>query len=215
MRVRVKHHGHGRARWLVRALGLPFRLFPTMFAGWADDTITRMGVHATTHLDAPWHYGPTDSEGRRMRTIDEMPLELGFGPGVVFDMRHKAEGEAITRADMEAELGRTGAEVGPGVIALIRTGRDQYLGTAEYWRRGTGMSAEATEFSAGARGGGVRDRPMGVGPAVSRSDCGEQADGKIARCSGRGTWWGGGGRSGTWSSCVGLGSCRAMGSGCR
>ncbi len=146
MRVRVKHHAHGRARWLVRALGLPFRLFPTLFAGWADDTITRLGVHATTHIDAPWHYGPMDAEGRRMATIDEMPLELGFGPGVVFDMRHKAEGEAISRADMEAELERTGAALGPGVIALIRTGRDQYLGTPEYWKRGTGMSAEATEF---------------------------------------------------------------------
>ncbi|MFD2031178.1 hypothetical protein ACFSKM_14460 [Ancylobacter dichloromethanicus] len=63
MRVKVKHHPHGRARWLVRLLGLPFRLFPLDFDGWADDTITRMGVHATTHIDAPWHYGPTDAEG--------------------------------------------------------------------------------------------------------------------------------------------------------
>ena len=146
MRVRVKHHAHGRARWLVRALGLPFRLFPTLFSGWADDTITRLGVHATTHIDAPWHYGPTDSQGRRPPTIDEMPLELGFGPGVVFDVRHKAEGESITRADMEAALERTGAHLGPGTIALIQTGRDQYLGTPEYWKRGTGMSAEATGF---------------------------------------------------------------------
>jgi kynurenine formamidase len=144
MRVKIKHHAHGKARWLVRALGLPFRLFPKDFAGWADDTIARMGVHSTTHIDAPWHYGPTLADGRRPATIDEMPLELCFGPGVVFDMRHKADGEEIAAADMEASLKASGAELGAGTIALIRTGRDRYLGTKDYWKRGTGMSAQAT-----------------------------------------------------------------------
>jgi kynurenine formamidase len=146
MRVKIKHHAHSKARWLVRALGLPFRLFPKDFAGWADDTITKMGVHSTTHIDAPWHYGPTLANGARSETIDEMPLNLCFGPGVVFDMRRKADGEEITVADMEASLAASGALLGAGVIALIHTGRDRLQGTKDYWKSGSGMSARATEW---------------------------------------------------------------------
>lgn len=146
MRVKIKHHAHGRARWLVRLLGLPFGLMPKSFAGWADDTITRMGVHATTHIDAPWHYGPTGDDGQRLPAIHEFPLELGFGPGVVFDVRHKADGDAITVADLEESLARSGAVIEAGTIALIMTGRDAYQGDADYWKRGTGMSPAATEW---------------------------------------------------------------------
>ena len=58
MQVKVKHKPFWMAKVLVRILGLPFKLFPKDFVGWADDTITKLGVHATTHIDAPWHYGP-------------------------------------------------------------------------------------------------------------------------------------------------------------
>ncbi len=144
MRVKIRHKPHWIARWLVRYLGLPFRNMPEDFAGWADDTVS-MGVHAITHIDAPWHYGPV-SGGGRAPTIDEMPLEACIGPGVMVDMAHKQDGEAITAADIEAELARTGARIAPGTITLIRTGRDQYLGQKDYWRLGTGVTAEATEW---------------------------------------------------------------------
>lgn len=146
MRVKITHHRHWKARWLVRALGLPFRLFPKDFAGWADDTITKMGVHSTTHIDAPWHYGPEMPDGAPAAPIDEMPLDLCFGPGVKFDMRHKEEGADVTVDDMEASLEASGATLGPGVIALIETGRDRFQGTKDYWRKGVGMSAPATEW---------------------------------------------------------------------
>ena len=58
MQVRIRHKPRWTAKLLVRVLGLPRRLFPKDWAGWADDTITKMGVHSTTHIDAPWHYGP-------------------------------------------------------------------------------------------------------------------------------------------------------------
>jgi kynurenine formamidase len=146
MRVRIRHYSHARARWLVRALGLPFRLFPKAFVGWADDTITKMGVHATTHIDAPWHYGPTDEVGRKLPTIDEMPLHLCFGPGVVIDVRDKPEGEYISAADLEEALARSGASIARGMIVLIRTGMDRHQGHRDYWQRGIGVSAEATEW---------------------------------------------------------------------
>lgn len=144
MRVRVRHRPHWMAKVLVRILGLPFRLFPRDFAGWADDTFT-MGVHATTHIDAPWHYGPL-SGGQPAATIEAIPLERCIGPGVVLDMTHKADDDPITVADMEAALAKTGATLDASTIVLIRTGRDRLMGTKEFWQTGTGMSAAATEW---------------------------------------------------------------------
>ena len=80
--------------------GLPFRLFPKNFIGWADDTIKNMGVHATTHIDAPWHYSPT-TKGQKSKTIDEVPLEWCYGQGLVIDMKHKADFDPITGNDIE------------------------------------------------------------------------------------------------------------------
>jgi len=144
MRVSVKHKPHKAAKLLVWLLGLPWRLFQRDFAGWADDTL-RMGVHATTHIDAPWHYGPL-SAGERAQTIDEIPLERCIGPGVVLDLSHKADDDPITVSDMEAALATNGATLTEETIVLIRTGRDALIDTKDYWQRGTGMSAAATEW---------------------------------------------------------------------
>ena len=144
MRVSVRHKPHWMAKLLVRALGLPFRLFPRDFNGWADDTF-KMGVHATTHIDAPWHYGPT-SGGAPAATIDQIPLDNCIGPGVVLDLTHKADDDPITPADMEAALAASGATLDDRTIVLIRTGRDRLMGTQAFWSTGTGMSAAATEW---------------------------------------------------------------------
>ncbi|MDQ8697336.1 cyclase family protein [Hyphomicrobium sp. LHD-15] len=144
MRVKVKHKPHWMAKLLVRLLGLPFRLFPRDFAGWADDTIS-MGVHATTHIDAPWHYGPV-SAGAPAQTIEQIPLDRCIGPGVVLDLSHKADDDPITVADMEAALVASGAMLTEHTIVLIRTGRDRLMGTKDFWQTGTGMSAAATEW---------------------------------------------------------------------
>lgn len=145
MQVRVKHKPRYAAKVLVWLLGLPRRLFPKDFTGWADDTITKMGVHSTTHIDAPWHYGPT-SGGEPAATIDEIPLEKCIGPGIVLDMTHKADNDPITVADLQAALAETGAMLDQHTIVLIRTGRDRLMGTKAFWTTGTGMSAAATEW---------------------------------------------------------------------
>ena len=70
--------------------------------GWANDTVTLI-AHAGTHVDAPWHYFPT-SEGKRARTIDEIPLEWFYHDGVVLDMRHKSRGAGVTIDDLKERL---------------------------------------------------------------------------------------------------------------
>ena len=145
MRVKIKHKPHKKARWLLRLLGLPFRLFPKGFTGWADDTIKKMGVHATTHIDAPWHYSPT-TNGKRSKTIDEVPLEWCYGDGLVIDMSHKEDFDPITVDDLQDFLHKNSLSLLPEMIVLIKTGRDKYNGTRDFHKIGTGMSAAATEW---------------------------------------------------------------------
>ena len=110
--------------------------------GWATDTLT-LGTHAGTHVDAPWHYAPT-SEGKKSRTIDEMPLEWFYGDGVVLDMRHKPRGSAVTVDDFKEALKKINYTLKPGDIVLVQTGTDQYWGKPEYFDAGCGMTREST-----------------------------------------------------------------------
>lgn len=130
---------------MVRVLGLPFGLMPKNFEGWADESIRKLGVHATTHIDAPIHYASA-SEGKPAESIEAIPLEQCIGPGVVLDMSHKEDGDPITVQDLEDELARIDAVIDEGTITLIRTDRDQFHFEKDFWSRGTGMSAAATEW---------------------------------------------------------------------
>jgi len=145
MKVKIKHKPHRKSKWLIRILGLPLRLFPKGFEGWADDTIKKMGVHSTTHIDAPWHYSPT-TEGQKSKTIDEIPLEWCYGDGLVIDMKHKADFDPITAKDIDKFLKAHSLTLKPGMIVLIKTGRDKFNGSKDFHKVGTGMSAEATEW---------------------------------------------------------------------
>ncbi len=145
MKVKIKHKPHRKAKLLIRILGLPLRLFPKGFIGWADDTIQKMGVHSTTHIDAPWHYSPT-CNGKPAKTIDQIPLEWCYGDGIVIDMKHKPDFEAITVEDIQSFLDKEQLEIKPGMIVLIKTGRDKFNGTKDFHKVGTGMSAEATNW---------------------------------------------------------------------
>ena len=42
--------------------------------------------------------------GKRAITIDEVPLEWCFNPGVKLDFRHFPDGYVVTAADVEAAL---------------------------------------------------------------------------------------------------------------
>jgi kynurenine formamidase len=113
--------------------------------GWAVETFTRFGTHDSTHVDAPWHYN-SQIQGQRAQTIDELPLEWFFQDAVVLDMTTKADGDAMTAADAQAELARIGYALKPLDIVLVRTGRDVFYGQPDYLFRGCGVSAETTHW---------------------------------------------------------------------
>ena len=65
MKVKIKHKSHGRARWLIRLLGLPFRFMPKDFAGWAYS----------------WRRTPRKLWGKPARTLAAIPNRV-YGPSV-------------------------------------------------------------------------------------------------------------------------------------
>ncbi|OGO05137.1 MAG: cyclase [Chloroflexi bacterium RBG_13_54_8] len=140
--VEVTHEDHKQGVPVMKAFfGCSDEDLPDGLA-WANDAV-KMGAHAGTHVDAPWHYFPT-SEGKRARTIDEMPLEWFYGDGVVLDMRHKPRGSAISIDDLREALQKIGYKLKLGDIVLIQTGADEYWGRVEYFDAGCGMTREAT-----------------------------------------------------------------------
>lgn len=109
--------------------------------GWAIEEITAIS-HTGTHIDAPYHYGP-EADGKPALTVDQLPLEWCFAPGVVIDMRHKAPGEFITVADLEEALDKIHYKIQPGDIVLIQTGADKRIDSPAYYQQ-PGLGREGT-----------------------------------------------------------------------
>jgi kynurenine formamidase len=141
----VTHDGEGREQ-IKRFLGVrPEDLVYSHGLGWAVEEV-RAITHTGTHVDAPYHYAPV-SEGKPARTIDEVPLEWCFAPGVVVDVRHKAAGEFITVDDLKTALEAIEHRLQPRDIVLLQTGADKRLGTADYFAQpGLGQIVDGDEF---------------------------------------------------------------------
>ena len=136
-----------RVRRAIEFLRGHRRLRPSDFPSQAFlslDTVT-MPTHMGTHMDAPFHYGPR-ADGAPPRTIDEVPLDWCYAPGVRLDLTHKRAGETIDVPDIKAALERTGHRLEPGHIVLIWTGTDRLWGKREYFSGAPGMNRAATEW---------------------------------------------------------------------
>jgi kynurenine formamidase len=127
----VRHGDEGLAQ-MQRFFGIrPEDLVWSGGLGWAVEEVRGI-THTGTHVDAPYHYGPV-SEGKPARTVDEVPLEWCFAPGVVLDFRLKEAGAEITMADLQAALQRIDYRLRPLDIVLLQTGADKRLGTRNYF----------------------------------------------------------------------------------
>src|SRR5258708_26391508 len=69
-------------------------------AAWAIERV-ELTTHNGTHLDAPYHYHPTMDKGKPASTIDEVPLEWCFQPGVKLAFRHFSDAYLATARDVE------------------------------------------------------------------------------------------------------------------
>lgn len=131
------------ARRLGKLAGLEPSDFPDGM-GLATEQVTA-STHSGTHIDAPWHYGPT-SEGKPALTVDKLPLEYFYGDGVVLDVRHKEPGSEITVKDLEEALAKINYTLKPRDIVLLNTGADKYWGTSNYNVLYAGLGEEGTAW---------------------------------------------------------------------
>ena len=86
----------------------------------------KINTHLGTHVDAPLHYGTT-CEGAPSRTVGDIGLDELYCDGVVLDVREDAKpGKGIPVDALKRAIDKSGAEIGPGTAALVRTGQERY-----------------------------------------------------------------------------------------
>jgi kynurenine formamidase len=112
---------------------------------WAIEKVELI-THNGTHLDAPYHFASTMNRGERAITIDEVPLDWCFQPGVKLDFRHFQDGHVVTADEVEKELARIGHELAPLEIVVINTRAGKRYGEPDYVSAGCGMGYEATMY---------------------------------------------------------------------
>ena len=145
-RERIKYYAHRATAWGMTWFfrGLRTRDLPDR-EGWAYERI-RLSTHHGTHLDAPYHFASTMDGGKRAITIDEVPLDWCFQPGIRLDFRAFPDGYVVTAKDVAAELDRIEHRLSPLEIVLVNTAAGAAQGQADYVSRGCGMGREATLY---------------------------------------------------------------------
>lgn len=113
--------------------------------GWAVETLT-VSTHNGTHLDAPYHHHSTMDGGKPSKTIDEVPLDWCFRPGVKLDFRHFENGYIVQPRDIEAELDRIGHQLQPLDIVVVNTSAGLRYGHEDYLVSGCGIGRDATLY---------------------------------------------------------------------
>src|SRR5918999_221976 len=143
LRTEIAFHDHAAGAQAIETL---FGVKPDLLRdgeGWATEEFLRFGTHNSTHVDAPYHYNSTIG-GEAAQTIEQLPLELFYAPGVRLDFTAKPEGEPVTAEEAERAVAEAGHDLQPGDIVLVHTGRDAFLQAPDYMVRGCGVTAEAT-----------------------------------------------------------------------
>jgi len=144
----IKYAGHHEtAPQMAEYMGIRVDQLPDgEYCAREDVEIT---THSGTHMDAPWHFFSTMNHalkpgGEPSWTIDQVPLDWCFQPGVKLDFRHLPDGYVATPGDVEAELKRIGHEIRPLDIVVVNTAAGARYGQDDYVDRGCGMGKAAT-----------------------------------------------------------------------
>jgi kynurenine formamidase len=140
--IRYFDHSQGAEEMSTMFPGLRKEQLPNG-EGWAVERI-EMTTHNGTHVDAPWHFASTMNGGERAWTIDEVPLDWFYRPGVKLDFRDAPHGHVVSAAEVETALVRTGHLLKPFDIVLMNTSASDAYGTPNYLGSGCGFGREAT-----------------------------------------------------------------------
>ena len=142
--IRYQHHRETFAALARPFVGLRPEDLPDGEA-WAVERID-LSTHNGTHMDAPWHYASTMDGGMPAATIDEVPLDWCYRPGVKLDFCHLPHGHVARPEDIEAELKRIGHVLQPLDVVVVNTSAAARYGEADYLDSGCGMGREATLY---------------------------------------------------------------------
>ncbi|GGB94652.1 cyclase [Novosphingobium endophyticum] len=147
MRPEISYMGHLETLEEARFFfpGIEAEQFPGG-EGFAAAEMVKLSTHNGTHLDAPYHYHPTMDGGERAITIDEVPLEWCFQPGVKLDFRHFPDGHVVTAQEVEDELASIGHQLRPLEIVLVNTRAGKAVGDPDFVNIGCGMGYDATMY---------------------------------------------------------------------
>lgn len=145
MRPKIEYQRHGETVKEANFFfpGVTAEQFPGG-EGFAAAELITLSTHNGTHLDAPWHFHPTQDGGRPAMTIDEVPLDWCFQPGVKLDFRHLPDGHTVQPEEVEAELARVGHTLRPLDLVVVNTAAGARYGEDDYVDRGCGMGRAAT-----------------------------------------------------------------------
>ncbi|WP_321937447.1 cyclase family protein [Paraburkholderia sp. J8-2] len=147
-KITYQKHGDTLPEFLAMLPGTKPEDYPDGEAA-AAEWVT-LTTHSGTHLDAPWHFHSTMDamlgSSKPSTTIDQVPLEWCFQPGVKLDFRHFPDGYVATAADVEAELARIGHALRPLDIVVVNTRAGLRYGYNDYVSAGCGMGYEATMY---------------------------------------------------------------------
>ncbi len=96
-----------------------------------------------THVDSFSHLDPDPSAS----TIDQMPLDLFFGPAICLDVSDVPEKSDATAGDLDRTLTESGLELNRGDLCFFYTGTyDKYAGTDAYLTNHCGLGESAADW---------------------------------------------------------------------
>ncbi|HEX9853757.1 MAG TPA: cyclase family protein [Acidimicrobiia bacterium] len=117
---------------------------PRFEGGFSFQTLGFMlNDNGPTHVDSFSHLDP-DSEAE---TIDQMPLDLFFGPAICLDVSHVPVHTDITAEHLDDALASSGLELAPGDMLFFYTGTyDKHKETDEYLTEFAGLGESAAQW---------------------------------------------------------------------
>jgi kynurenine formamidase len=117
---------------------------PRFEGGFSFQTLGFMlNDNGPTHVDSFSHLDPDPSA----QSIDQMPLELFYGPALCIDVSAVPEQTDITPEHIGAALQAAGLQVQRGDMLFFYTATyDRYAATKEYLSNFAGLGAEAAEW---------------------------------------------------------------------
>lgn len=96
-----------------------------------------------THVDSFSHLDPDPTA----QTIDQMPLDLFYGPAICLDVSSAPARTDVTGEDLDRALARSGLQLDRGDLCFFYTAtHDRYAGTPEYLTEHPGLGETAAQW---------------------------------------------------------------------